>query len=133
MSNQLPERCPWCGAPPLGLGIGPNRGAYQCGAGAYHGYAMWHVNKAHNTPEALEYRRTLARRKLLSQHTGVPLPLITDPIRTEPYLAWNNGIRLMPQGKRWRLECWHGDRVDLLCASVRERARRKLTRSGGAR
>lgn len=133
---RTPERCPWCGAEENIRQDGVRTGTYHCGA-MLLGRSLWGgMHKSHsvcpygNTFEAGLYRQTLAWRKRLSQHTGVPLRMVKEPIRIHSSPTWRGGIWLEFLGGRWRLQCW--DRADLgqMSLTIRERARRRLLAKG---
>ena len=127
---RIPERCPWCGA-----GKSPKqRGLYECGADFCSHCGEWLVTCADSdTPAAKAYRETLAWRKRLSQHTGVPLRMVPEPIRIGNSPTWRGGIWFEPIGGRWRwlLKCWHRADMEQMRLTARERARRRLLAIGG--
>ena len=130
---RTPERCPWCGAEMTGdvsngtfRHIGFGCGAVlRCFSG---GPVLWWSLECQNkdTPSAVAYRQTLAWRKRLSQHTGVPVRLVPEPIRTHHSPTWRGGIWLESLGGRWRLQCWHQADIGQMRLPIRERARRRL-------
>jgi len=82
---RTPEKCPWCGAEENIRPDGVRTGTYQCTwrIGARQSWCNRFASRA-----AQEYRQALAWRKLLSQHTGVPLRLVMEPSFVGKYACW---------------------------------------------
>lgn len=98
---KTPERCPWCGAEENIRPDGVRTGTYICEASLL-GRGLWgNMAKAHAMcrfgalPFAVEYRQTLAWRKRLSQHTGVPLRMVPDPDSFDVRAAYWEGKLIM--------------------------------------
>jgi hypothetical protein len=133
---RTPERCPWCGAEENIRKDGVRTGTYHCGAmllgrnlwgGMHKSYSVCPLG---NTFAAAAYRQTLAWRKRLSQHTGVPLRAIPKPaIMRHGTAMWPAArIELALAGPgRWGILAW-GHGIGWIDGAE---ARRRLLAKGG--
>ncbi len=100
---RTPEKCPWCGGKPTS-----DPKTFRCG----WSLSPWDMLmlascgqcQRKDTPAAAEYRRILAWRKRLSQHTGVRLVDVPEPSFFGEYAYWADiDVKVIPVGRRIRL------------------------------